>query len=839
MEYGLVVLWLVVYLALLLAGLPLASVLFPRLADRGTAVAIPLSATVLWVVAYWVGHLSLTLALWAGLAVLFGSVLAVTYLREIDVDHRIVAETAGVFTVAFLILIAMRAVDPSVHPIGGEKFLDFGLLKSILRSGTLPPEDMWFASEPVKYYYGGHLLAAMLSKLTGTEPRFAYNLALAGFYAMLVTAAYGLAGAVAAHRDGSRRLAGAFGAFFVGIASNILTPAKVFLWALPDGLANSIAGVLGVEADGVVRSLDQFSYWNASRIIDGTINEFPFFAWLNGDLHAHMMSTPFMLLTAALLCSYYRTPESAVSRRRLLVFGTVPPLAGLLAVVNTWSFPTVGGLAVLAVLFATSDPSTLWPGRIGQYFRDTDEWWTDELGRVVSAVGVGAVVVVLGFVWSGPFWFGTASGRSVGFFPERSSLGALLLVHGTFLLVFVPYLLRHTLPRLRETGKAAVMFVVVSILGLLSRAPAVALFAPLVAVGWALLRLDGLPISPGTPAGTTTTSADGGTDVETDGGEDQSDEEVAATDNSTTDQAPQDDGTDGTPAAGESDGSTVAAESADDDGGGPAGETASDSVLPSPGFEVVLLIAGAGVLLLVEFVYVREQAGPGRLNTVFKTYMQIWILWAIAAGVALSHLVATHRPSLALSGGRWKPALGAFAAVLVVSTSLYAGLALSNHFGDGPIAQPDEPTLDAVRFINTEHPDEAPAIRWLDANVEGQPNMVSASGGYRWQSSAGKGANAPSSLTGIPTVVGWFHEIGYRGQDAFNERKSDVRTIYTGDPARRAELLAQYDVEYIYVGPAERATYDNPGFDGVEGVTVEKQWPEVTIYRVDQDALGN
>ncbi len=48
---------------------------------------------------------------------------------------------------------------------------------------------MWFAGEPVKYYYGGHLVTTLFAWLTATPPRFAYNLALAGFYATLVTAA--------------------------------------------------------------------------------------------------------------------------------------------------------------------------------------------------------------------------------------------------------------------------------------------------------------------------------------------------------------------------------------------------------------------------------------------------------------------------------------------------------------------------------------------------------------------------------------------------------------------------------------------------------------------------
>jgi uncharacterized membrane protein len=224
---------------------------------------------------------------------------------------------------------------------------------------------------------------------------------------------------------------------------------------------------------------------------------------------------------------------------------------------------------------------------------------------------------------------------------------------------------------------------------------------------------------------------------------------------------------------------------------------------------------------------------------VFKTYADVWILWAVGAGAALAHLVEVDAPELGMTGDYWRTGLKALAVVLVVSTSLYAGFALQGHFtSENSIARVDDPTLDATAFVETSHPDEAPAIRWLDTNVQEQPNIVSAPGGYRWNSQEGKGASAPSSLTGIPTVVGWFHEIGYRGQDAYQTRVADVRSIYTGPPAEQVEQLRAYDVEYVYVGPAERATYGEPSFAGVEGISVAQEWDAVTIYRVEQDALA-
>src|SRR5699024_6064680 len=249
--------------------------------------SLPLSLAVVGVVAYWVGHLSLTAGLVIGLVILVG--LSALSLRGLDLDGFAPRKLVGpvvVFAVAFCFLVAVRAVDPAVHPGGGEKFLDFGLLKSLLRTTALPPEAFWLAGEPVQYYYGGQLLAALLAKLTFTPARYAYNLALAGFFAMLVTAAYGLAGAIAAPQGRSALIAGGLGAFVVGFASNLEPAGRMVLLALPDGLAQAVAGWLGVDITGLAISLANFSYWDASRVIPGTVNEFPLFAWLNGDLHA-------------------------------------------------------------------------------------------------------------------------------------------------------------------------------------------------------------------------------------------------------------------------------------------------------------------------------------------------------------------------------------------------------------------------------------------------------------------------------------------------------------------------------------------------------------------------
>jgi len=810
MEYGYLLVWAVTFLALALAALPAAAALFPRFPDRGAALALPLALAVLGVVGYLVGHLAFGWpALLAALLVLGAGSYLLAERTDAGPDFAMAAEAGVVFLLAFAFLVAVRAVDPAVHPIGGEKFLDFGLLRSLLRAPRLPPEDMWFAGESVQYYYGGHLISALLARLTFTPPRLAYNLALAGFYATLVTAAYGVAGAVAADHGTPRRLAAGLAAFLVGLAGNLYTLLQALVWALPEGLSRAVAAPFAGGEELLDWSPGSFSYWDASRVMSaepgtpdafGLITEFPLFAWLNGDLHAHMTSTPFMLLVVALGYAYWRTPPGDRTRRRLLVFGAVPPVVGLLAVVNTWSFPTALGVTWLALAFAPADPLDLLPpslaGRLPAGTRadgggreaphggaeaagpagsagpdgtgtgpldvgtgvDPRRWLRVELRRTGGALALVVGLAVLALAWSLPFWLGTASGRSIGLLPgaNRSSFAGLLLVHGGFLLAFVPYVARRGVDGLERPSLALVAVGLLAVFAWAWSLAAVALFGPLLIAGWLLVRFR-----------------------------------------------------------------------------------------RDAGYETVLMIAGLGVALVVEFLFVVEEAGPGRLNTVFKTYAQVWVLWSVGAAVMFARLPFPDRSSLPTPRARTRWVAGTLLiAFLVVSTGLYAALAVPTHLERGSAtANADGPTLDATRFVELSHPREADAIAWVDS-LSGTPNIVTAApAGYVWRPDEGRGAAAPSSLTGVPTVAGWHHERGYRGTEPYAERVDDVETIYTGSPSAKARLLAEYDVRYVYVGPAERARYGEVSFEGVRGVSVAETFSHrgertVTVYRVDRSALS-
>lgn len=738
MEYGLVVVW---GSTIILAGslaLPLVTRLFRPFPDQGASFAIPFSIALLGISGFLIGHIQygwVPLLSWIGILLGLG-----WWIGDTDsIDYLGYVRSVFVFLGGFLFITAIRAIRPEIAPLpitAGEKFLDFGLLQTILRTEALPPQDMWFAGESLQYYYGGHLIASLLTTGTGTEPGIAYNLSLAVFFGALLVAGYGIAIAIADHNNVNTQVAGVLSVFAIGIAGNIHTFIMILAWILP------IQGILlraGVAPDHNLLTWEpaDFFYWDASRIIDGTINEFPLFAWLNGDLHAHMMSTPFLLLVVGMCVAYWYTPEADITERRALII-LMTPFLGLLVIINTWSFPVAGGLIALTISFASASPGSLFPSVLHPT-TPTYSHYLEEVYRNGIALLIALVVLGVGLVWVTPFVLDSASTRGIGFFPERSTLSGLLIVHGGFLLVFVPYI-AHQLSERVDSQHAVLFGGTIWLLWLVGfwilDFAAIGLFAPLLVLSWILLRTDA-----------------------------------------------------------------------------------------TTGFETVLFVAGLGLILLVELLYVVDPGAPERLNTVFKIYMETWVLWAPAVGVVLAK---------ALEWPDSRRTLGyVLVAIFLISTGSYAAFALPAHFAQDPVDSAG-PTLDGTAYVETMYPAEAEAILWLAAQ-EGQPVLVTAApGGYTWDPETGQGASAPASLTGLPTVLGWHHQEQYRGTVVYEKRMQAVTTIYEGKPSQQYALLETYDVSYIYIGPAEEARYDLTITDHPD-ISVAYADKNVTIYVFDGD----
>jgi uncharacterized membrane protein len=257
------------------------------------------------------------------------------------------------------------------------------------------------------------------------------------------------------------------------------------------------------------------------------------------------------------------------------------------------------------------------------------------------------------------------------------------------------------------------------------------------------------------------------------------------------------------------------------------------------------VVVGLGLTVVVEFV-VLKNADIGRMNTVFKFYLQAWVLSAFAAAAALPRLferLPRFEPGLRRL---WRYAFGALFAATLLYPVLATRARVADRF-DGAVG----PTLDGMAFldraIETERNQaihlsyDAQAIRWVESTVSGSPIFAEANTAptlYSW-------GNRFAMLTGNPDVVGWeWHERQQRGAvpgDLVTRRVQAVQQAYDSPDADLAyQTLRRYGVQYVIVGELERAYF--PRGEAKWAAQRGRLWdlvyenPGVQIYQLRNDA---
>jgi YYY domain-containing protein len=242
----------------------------------------------------------------------------------------------AVFLVAFAGMALLVAYSPDVW--NTEKPMDMAFVNAVNRADTFPPEDPWLAGADLNYYYLGHLAMAIVVKLTGVPADEGYNLAVAALFGLAAAAVFTVAGTLWGAARGAR---GSVRAGLAGVGLLLV--------------GGNLEGARLLIADG--GPLREYDWFGPSRVVADTITEFPWFSFLLGDLHAHVLAIPFTLLALAFVLQVALAgPRVAGRGRSLLEAGGAALAIGFLYTVNSWSYPVVAGLLVLAVVAWLRDP---------------------------------------------------------------------------------------------------------------------------------------------------------------------------------------------------------------------------------------------------------------------------------------------------------------------------------------------------------------------------------------------------------------------------------------------------------------------------------------------------
>jgi uncharacterized membrane protein len=247
---------------------------------------------------------------------------------------------------------------------------------------------------------------------------------------------------------------------------------------------------------------------------------------------------------------------------------------------------------------------------------------------------------------------------------------------------------------------------------------------------------------------------------------------------------------------------------------------------------------GTGLMftLMVEVIVLKGDIG--RMNTVFKFYLQAWTLFSISAAAALGWSL----PALPDWKPVWRVVWQVILLALIGGAFMYTAMATLAKIDDR-MAEAALPSLDGMAYMpyatytDTWGPmdlgQDYRAIRWMQENVQGSPVIVEANlrDLYRWGSRF-------SIYTGLPGVVGWeWHQQQQRAvvpSSWVSQRIDEIDHFYTTTNLQLAlDFLRKYNVRYIIVGQQERGKYPGPGLDKFEDLD-GLYWREV--YR-EQDTV--
>lgn len=798
------------YLLISLFGfiaLPLVMQLFKNIPDRGYSitkiVGLLLVAYVHWLLTS-IGLLQNSVAgIWSAIAVVTlvmivfvgtnGIKASIAWMKE---NRTTVIFVEVLFLFCFGLMALVRAYTPDIW--GTEKPMELMFINSILRSSSFPPHDAWLSGYGISYYYFGYLMVALLAKITQTSGGVAFNLGIAMTFALAAMAAFGLVLNLVALRKqkdeqtirkGLERsilpallapvlllLAGnLYGVLDVlhqnSWMSNLNVPSIIFDASQLDPAAISpqtsaiqakkmnfwewmdlkqLGAVQGTPRP--ITSLQQPNWFFASRAIQDRnlggqsqelIDEFPAFSFLLADLHPHVLALPYVILCLILALQWFTAGKDELTtagkaKWERVVLSAI--ILGSLIFLNTWDYP-IYAFIFLIVAVVRNFP-------LPENIQWKDLWRT--LWHDAVPVLILSVLFYLPFLLS----LQTQAGGILPNLVTPSRFRQVFVMFAPLMLPVSAFLVAYLIKqRAKFDGRfawkfglgllGALLVVVIVLVLIILTIPDVhgAVLDAVYPFSWR----EGLQLILQRRLVESTTLLFAFLIVSL--------------------------------AAGFIWGWRF--------------KKRNSSL-----FVFILIFTGALLLLGPELVYLRDQFG-NRMNTVFKFYFQIWVLWSIASGYLIWFIFTKSQ--------RLLRSLWVSAVFILISLGLVYSIGTVSVITDNFSR---EPNLDGMAYFYRNYPQDGAVVDWLVNNAGDDAVVLEGTKGAYWV----EGRSSRFAMaTGISTVMGWVnHESQWRGKYFSNvgSREEDIRTIYTSrDWDTISDLLDRYAVDYVIISPEESQWY--------------------------------
>ncbi len=340
--------WAFCLLLIGLITLPLATKIWGKFSSGGfflsQAMGLILTSLVLWTLTHLkVFRLNVLCIILSALIVAAICYIPKTFRKSLTdkmtsqgfVEAIVIEETA--FIIVFFLMCYFKGFLPDIN--GQEKYMDYGFIMSMLRDDTLPAHDMWLSGYSINYYYFGQFIWAVVIKLTGVAPAAGYNLAMCSATAIPFAMSFSIGKFLieAAVERGfiDNKIIKYVAGFFTACAVSLWGNSHSFFYD-EKSVGNSLLQTFkswGIE----VGKTDGFFYPDSTRYIgwnpeieinggDHTIHEFPFYSYIVGDLHAHVISMTIVLLITAIILALIASVELP-SQNELRVKGSLENLS--------------------------------------------------------------------------------------------------------------------------------------------------------------------------------------------------------------------------------------------------------------------------------------------------------------------------------------------------------------------------------------------------------------------------------------------------------------------------------------------------------------------------------